>query len=51
MVYFLFIETRGSTLEEIVTSFDSPEQIDHLRAIALEKQAEVEAEHIEIDRV
>lgn len=51
MVYFLFIETRGSTLEEIVASFDSPEQIDTLRAIALEKQAGIETEHVEMDRI
>lgn len=51
MVYFLFIETRGSTLEEIVTSFDSLEQIDNLRAIALEKQTEIETSHVEVGRI
>jgi hypothetical protein len=36
----LFVETRGSTLEEMAVLFDGKHEIDHLRVHALVKKAE-----------
>jgi hypothetical protein len=36
-VFFFFIETRGSTLEEISQTFDGAEAVENVKTLALEK--------------
>jgi hypothetical protein len=48
----LFVETRGSTLEEMAVLFDGKDEIDHLRIQALVKKAEGgDAEVIQVEDV
>jgi hypothetical protein len=50
VVVILFVETRGSTLEEISVLFDGKGQIDHLRVQALDRKvAGIGGEVIEVE--
>lgn len=37
IVFFFFIETQGSTLEEISQTFDGKEAVENVKVLALEK--------------
>ena len=39
IVIFLFVETRGSTLEEIGAMFDGKDHMEHLQVTALEAKS------------
>lgn len=43
-VYFFFIETKGSTLEEMSRTFDGSQAVEEVKALALEKNV---TEHVE----
>lgn len=49
---FVFVETRGSTLEEVATLFDGEDDMGHLRIIALDKHSAVnEPEVVQVENV
>jgi hypothetical protein len=50
VVVILFVETRGSTLEEISVLFDGKDQLDHLRVQALDRKAAgIEGEVVKVE--
>jgi hypothetical protein len=51
-VYFFFIETKGSTLEEISRTFDGEDAIEEIKVRALVSEKANIAEHVEnLDRM